>query len=56
MSKKSMEVVLNISDNKRAENLMGEAIAELIEKKINELPIKYRVEVCEEILQIKNKN
>ncbi len=54
MSNKNIEVVLNIFDIKRAEKLMGEAIGELTEKKINELPIKYRREVCEEMLQIKN--
>jgi len=52
MGNQKIEVVINSTDIKAVERLMREALAQLIDEKINRLPIEYRKKVCEEILKV----
>lgn len=56
MNTQKIDVVLNIPDIEIAEKLMGKALAELINNRINRLPIEYRKEACEQILNTKVSN
>jgi len=56
MKTQKVEVVMNIPDIKVVEKLVGKALAQLIDDKVNKLPIEHRREICEGILNIGKKN
>jgi len=51
MKAQNIEIIINIHDTKITKKSMGKAVAQLINDKINTLPIEYRLEVYEEILK-----